>query len=110
MLFLLHQKLLELEDAAEDERKDLIGKIESLESIVRMLELKGKNSSDHVYRLEEKEQDQKREYAKLHERYTELFKTHMDYMERTKILMGSAEHLEGASRRIPSMNIPQMSR
>nr|CAD7398716.1 unnamed protein product [Timema cristinae] len=106
----VEQKLLELEDAAEDERKDLIGKIESLESIVRMLELKGKNSSDHVYRLEEKEQDQKREYAKLHERYTELFKTHMDYMERTKILMGSAEHLEGASRRIPSMNIPQMSR
>nr|CAD7260769.1 unnamed protein product [Timema shepardi] len=144
----VEQKLLELEDAAEDERKDLIGKIESLESIVRMLELKGKNSCDHgnvlsyylysfhcvcdkqiplrhvlvramqynrdvfhsVYRLEEKEQDQKREYAKLHERYTELFKTHMDYMERTKILMGSAEHLEGASRRIPSMNIPQMSR
>lgn len=31
----------------------------------------------------------KREYAKLHERYTELFKTHMDYMERTKILMGT---------------------
>jgi len=31
----------------------------------------------------------KKEYAKLHERYTELFKTHMDYMERTKILMGT---------------------
>lgn len=31
----------------------------------------------------------KKEYAKLHDRYTELFKTHMDYMERTKILMGT---------------------
>lgn len=41
------QKLLELEDAGEDERKELHGKIESLESIVRMLELKSKNSSDH---------------------------------------------------------------
>lgn len=41
------QKLLEVEDAVEDERKDLTGKIESLESIVRMLELKAKNSSDH---------------------------------------------------------------
>lgn len=41
------QKLLELEDAGEDERKDLHGQIESLESILRMLELKSKNSSDH---------------------------------------------------------------
>jgi hypothetical protein len=64
-----------------------------------------------VYRLEEKEQEQKREYAKLHERYTELFKTHMDYMERTKILMGSAERLEGASRgRLPTMNLAQLNR
>ncbi|PSN35217.1 hypothetical protein C0J52_16889 [Blattella germanica] len=105
------QKLLELEDAGEDERKELHEKIESLESIVRMLELKAKNSSDHVSRLEEKEQEQKREYTKLHERYTELFKTHMDYMERTKILMGSAERLEGAARgRLPAMNLGQLNR
>lgn len=64
-----------------------------------------------VYRLEEKEQEQKREYAKLHERYTELFKTHVDYMERTKILMGSAERLEGGARgRLPSMNLAQLNR
>jgi predicted RNase H-like nuclease (RuvC/YqgF family) len=74
------QKLLELEYAGEDERKELHGKIERLESTVRMLELKSKNSSGHVYRLEEKE----REYTKLHEHCTELFKTHMDCMERTK--------------------------
>jgi hypothetical protein len=42
-----------------------------------------------VSRLEEKETEMKKEYAKLHDRYTELFKTHMDYMERTKILMGT---------------------
>lgn len=30
------------------------------------------------------------EYAKLHDRYTELFKTHMDYMERTKLLLSTA--------------------
>lgn len=47
MFCLIFQKLLEAEDAVEDERKDLTGKIESLESIVRMLELKAKNSSDH---------------------------------------------------------------
>ena len=30
----------------------------------------------------------KREYAKLHDRYSELFKTHIDYMERTKSALG----------------------
>ncbi len=35
----------------------------------------------------------KREYGKLHDRYTELFKTHIDYMERTKSMLG-AERME----------------
>ncbi|KAL8561606.1 hypothetical protein ACOMHN_024841 [Nucella lapillus] len=83
------QKYLEMEDAVEGEKKDLEEKVETLESIVRMQELKSKNASDHVTRLEEKEAEMKKEYTKLHERYTELFKTHMDYMERTKILMGT---------------------
>ncbi|GAB6019442.1 hypothetical protein CHUAL_001023 [Chamberlinius hualienensis] len=83
------QKVLEYEDVAEEEKKNLQSKVESLESIVRMLELKSKNASDHVSRLEEKEAEMKKEYNKLHERYTELFKTHVDYMERTKILFGT---------------------
>ena len=41
------QKLLELEDTTEEERKNLQAKVESLESIVRMLELKAKNATDH---------------------------------------------------------------
>ncbi|XP_076634547.1 JNK-interacting protein syd isoform X2 [Colletes latitarsis] len=109
------QKLLELEDAAEDERKEYLSKIESLESIVRMLELKTKNSHDHVVRLEEKEAELKREYTRLHERYTELFKTHVDYMERTKMLVGSTERLENATSgrgpsRLPSLGLAHMSR
>jgi len=36
-----------MEDYIEDEKKDYQSKIESLESIVRMLELKSKNASDH---------------------------------------------------------------
>nr|XP_033322752.1 JNK-interacting protein 3 isoform X7 [Megalopta genalis] len=109
------QKLLELEDAAEDERKDLLLKIDSLESIVRMLELKTKNSHDHVVRLEEKEAELKRDYTRLHERYTELFKTHVDYMERTKMLVGSTERLENATSgrgpsRLPSLGMAHMSR
>ncbi len=73
-----------------------------------MFELKSKNSQDQIGRLEEKEADMKKEYTKLHERhvkkkyfrhldffkfcaenrffrYTDLFKTHMDYMERSKV-------------------------
>ena len=41
------QKLLELEDVTEEENKGLQAKVESLESIVRMLELKSKNATDH---------------------------------------------------------------
>lgn len=109
------QKLLELEDISEDERKELLSKIDSLESIVRMLELKTKNSHDHVGRLEEKEAELKREYSRLHDRYTELFKTHVDYMERTKLLVGSTERLESVSAsrapsRLPSFGLAHMSR
>ncbi|CAG9856362.1 unnamed protein product [Phyllotreta striolata] len=85
------QKLLEYEDAAEGERKEMSTRLEALESIVRMLELKHKNSMEHAGRLEEREAELKKEYAKLHERYTELFKTHVDYMERTKLLHSSQQ-------------------
>ncbi|CAK5110778.1 unnamed protein product [Meloidogyne enterolobii] len=40
-------------------------------------------------RLEEREADQKMEYDKLHERYNELLRTHIDHVERTKFLMGT---------------------
>ncbi|XP_044016784.1 JNK-interacting protein 3 isoform X3 [Aphidius gifuensis] len=109
------QKLLELEDVAEDERKELLSKIDSLESILRMLELKTKNSHDHVVRLEEKEAELKREYSRLHERYNELVKTHVDYMERTKMMVGSSERLENTTggrgpARLPSLGLAHMSR
>ena len=58
---------------------------------MRMLELKHKNSIEHSIRLEEREAELKKEYAKLHERYTELFKTHMDYMERTKLVLSGTQ-------------------
>ena len=56
----------------------------------------------------------KKEYSKLHERYTELFKSHMDYMERSKAMLGG-ERLEqmqmGAARnRIAGMSLNQLNR
>ena len=50
-----------------------------------------------VARLEEKESEWKKEYNKLHERYTELFKTHMDYMERSKLFMGGEKIMDSAA-------------
>lgn len=52
--------MLETEDLAEQENKELAGRLESLESIVRMLELKHKNSLEHASRLEEREGDLKK--------------------------------------------------
>ena len=71
-----------------------------------------------VTRLDEKEAEMKKEYSKLHERYTELFKTHIDYMERTKSILGT-ERLEqlqqqgglGTARtRIAGMALNQLNR
>lgn len=77
--------------------------VESLESIVRMLEMKAKNSADHASRLEDKENEMKKEYAKLHERYTELFKTHFDYVEKTKILFGASQNAkQGQGQTMPT--------
>ena len=47
-------------------------KLQSLESIVKIFEIKSKNTADHVGRLEEKENDMKQEYKRLHERYCEV--------------------------------------
>ncbi|XP_054718244.1 C-Jun-amino-terminal kinase-interacting protein 4-like isoform X2 [Uloborus diversus] len=100
------QKLLELEYTVDDDRRDLQSKVESLESLVRILEIKAKNSADHASRLEEKEVEMKKEYAKLHERYTEVFRTHVDYVERTKILYGN-EKAEMISSKMKN-SIPQL--
>ncbi|XP_048488412.1 JNK-interacting protein 3 isoform X3 [Plutella xylostella] len=84
------QKLIETEDFFEGEKKELCSRLESLESIIKMLEIKHKNLVDHASRIEERENEQKKEFSKLHERYTKLVKTHLDYMERTKMLLSTA--------------------
>ncbi|KAL4230890.1 MAP-kinase scaffold [Mactra antiquata] len=91
------QKYLEMEDEREEYQKISEDKIESMESQIRMLELKNKNASDHLNRMENKEADLQKEYSKVHERYTELMRTHMDYMERAKMLMGSDRIAEMAN-------------
>jgi len=83
------QKFLQAEDHIEEIKRENEEKLQSLESIVKIFEIKAKNTTDHVTRLEDKENDMKQEYKRLHDRYCELFKAHCDYMERTKILYGT---------------------
>uniref|UniRef100_A0A914HCM0 Uncharacterized protein n=1 Tax=Globodera rostochiensis TaxID=31243 RepID=A0A914HCM0_GLORO len=83
------QKCLEMEESLLEQNRELESKVESMASIVRMLELRAKNANDHAMRLEEREADQKIEYEKLHERYNELLRTHIEHVERTKFLMGA---------------------
>jgi len=58
------QKLLEIEDIYDGERKDATVKIESLTSIVKMFELKTKNYQDQISRLDEKESETKKRVHK----------------------------------------------
>jgi len=104
------QKNLEIEDHFEGERKELNIKLDSLSSILKMFELKAKNSQDQIGRLEDKENEMKKEYNKLHERYTDLFKTHMDYMERSKVLGSERMEVGSARNRLPNMSLNQLNR
>ncbi|CAF0875572.1 unnamed protein product [Didymodactylos carnosus] len=83
------QRYLQVEDNLEETKRENDEKLQSLESIVKIFEIKARNAADHVSRLEEKESEMKQEYKRLHDRYCELFKAHCDYMERTKILYGT---------------------
>src|SRR6218665_3118793 len=85
----VEQQLFELEFTTEEEKQQYQQRIDSLANIVKMLELKSKNASDHSTRLEEKESELRKEYNKLHERNTELLRSHCDLMERFKIMFGA---------------------
>ncbi|ULU01961.1 hypothetical protein L3Y34_001917 [Caenorhabditis briggsae] len=99
------QKYIEIEDTLIGQNKELDKKIESLESIMRMLELKAKNATDHANRLEEREAEQKLEFDRLHERYNTLLRTHVDHMERTKYLMGSEKFELMQNMPLPNMQL-----
>ncbi|KAG9511139.1 JNK-interacting protein, partial [Fragariocoptes setiger] len=85
----IDQKLIETEDAYDEERQQHQQKIESLENIVKMFELKVKNATDQATRLEEKESQKNIEYNKLHDRYSDLLRSHCDVMERVRHLLGN---------------------
>ena len=64
------EKYLEAEDSSDGEKVKLQDKMETMESLIRMLELKNKNFTEQVSRMEEKDSDVQKEFKKLHDRYT----------------------------------------
>ncbi|KAF6778300.1 hypothetical protein AHF37_02420 [Paragonimus kellicotti] len=77
-------KLLRVEDEFDEERKLHVTKQIELESNARVLELKLKNLSDQLSRLEENEHEMNRQYQCLRDRYTCLFRYFAEYVERAR--------------------------
>ena len=71
-----------MEDNLEEMKRENDEKLQSLESIVKIFEIKARNAADHVSRLEEKENEMKTEYKRLHERYCEVLKYYSYYYVR----------------------------
>ncbi|KAG7335024.1 hypothetical protein KOW79_001620 [Hemibagrus wyckioides] len=79
------EKFIEFEDSQEQEKKDLQTNVERMNSHSRQLELKLKNFSDQISRLEEREAELKKEYNALHQRHTEMIHNYMEHVERIKL-------------------------
>ncbi|MED6241708.1 C-Jun-amino-terminal kinase-interacting protein 4, partial [Ataeniobius toweri] len=79
------EKFIEFEDTHEQEKKDLQNLVDRMESHSRQLELKIKNYSDQISRLEENELVLKKECNTLHQRRSEMIHNYMEHMERIKM-------------------------
>uniref|UniRef100_A0A674BQB3 C-Jun-amino-terminal kinase-interacting protein 4 n=1 Tax=Salmo trutta TaxID=8032 RepID=A0A674BQB3_SALTR len=78
------ERYMVFEDSQETEKKDLQSRLVMLESQTRQMELKTRNYSDQIGRLEEREAELKKEYNALHQRHTEMIHSYMEHLERTK--------------------------
>ncbi|TNN15383.1 C-Jun-amino-terminal kinase-interacting protein, partial [Schistosoma japonicum] len=79
-------RLLNTEDAFDEERKVNEAKNESLSTSCRQTELKLQLAKDQVSRLEVKEQEWKKEENRLHERLNELIRTNVELTEQIKFI------------------------
>uniref|UniRef100_A0A8C7UUV1 C-Jun-amino-terminal kinase-interacting protein 4 n=1 Tax=Oncorhynchus mykiss TaxID=8022 RepID=A0A8C7UUV1_ONCMY len=78
------ERYMVFEDSQDMEKKDLQGRLVMLESHTRQMELKTRNYSDQIGRMEEREAELKKEYNALHQRHTEMIHSYMEHLERTK--------------------------
>ncbi|CAH8662637.1 unnamed protein product [Schistosoma curassoni] len=70
-----------LEDELLGMKKETDKKFEELEENSRHYQLLVKNANDHIFRLEEREQELRSELSAQNERYTKLLKIYVDYIE-----------------------------
>uniref|UniRef100_A0A8C7LFJ0 C-Jun-amino-terminal kinase-interacting protein 4 n=1 Tax=Oncorhynchus kisutch TaxID=8019 RepID=A0A8C7LFJ0_ONCKI len=75
------ERYMVFEDSQETEKKDLQSRLVLLESQTRQMELKTRNYSDQIGRLEEREAELKKEYHALHQRHTEMIHSYMEHLE-----------------------------
>nr|CAB3266510.1 C-Jun-amino-terminal kinase-interacting protein 4 [Phallusia mammillata] len=86
------QRLMETEDVNETATRDIRDRADALETATRHLELKCKNYTDQVERLQERESDLKKEYTQLHDRHTEMIQSYMEHIEKTKTLQHQSSY------------------
>ncbi|KAF8564626.1 hypothetical protein P879_03897 [Paragonimus westermani] len=77
-------RLLQAEDAFEEEKKSSESRIEALTTTCRHAELRFQNVKDQVTRMEAKEADWKKESTQLHERINELIRSNVEITDRLK--------------------------
>ncbi|KAJ8383969.1 hypothetical protein AAFF_G00212130, partial [Aldrovandia affinis] len=100
------ERFMEFEDAQQQEVKEQQGRMETLQSHARHLELRTKNYAEQISRFEERESELKKDFNSLHQRHTEggeggrggvwggtlaMIHTYMELLERTKLLGDASE-------------------
>ncbi|XP_039257334.2 C-Jun-amino-terminal kinase-interacting protein 4-like [Styela clava] len=83
---LAEQRLIENEDVAEALSRDLKQLNEKFEVTSRQLEMKCKSQADQIERLLDREMELKKEYTELHQRHSEMIRSYVEHIEKTKTL------------------------
>ncbi|CAH8626159.1 unnamed protein product [Schistosoma rodhaini] len=109
-------RLLNAEDAFDEERRVNEAKNESLSTSCRQTELRLQLAKDQVSRLEVKEQEWKKEENRLHEHLNELIRSNVELTEQIKFINNNNQdqsrntlnnHIHKHSPRKLSMNSPK---
>ncbi|PAA52984.1 hypothetical protein BOX15_Mlig032413g1, partial [Macrostomum lignano] len=93
------ERLMQAEDAVAEERVRRLEERETAQSTARLLELKARNAHELASRLEEKEAEARREFQRLHERHSELLRSHTEHVDRTRAIMAANEQQQQKLRR-----------
>ncbi|KAL5961850.1 JNK-interacting protein 3 [Taenia solium] len=96
-LKILEERVFDLEDALQDKNKTIEGLKSSSASTKKLLEMKLRNASDHISRLEDRDREIQTTYANLRQRYGELFRAHVELMDRLRASTGDADNVPTSS-------------